>query len=539
LKPFSAPLEDILFSLEQVASAGRIPGWDQDLTAEVLTHFAAFAEAEVAPLNEAGDRSGCRLENGRARLPAGFREAYRAYAEQGWPGLCLPEALGGQGLPATVMGAVMEIFAGANHALQMVCGLGAGAARTILAHGSEAQIQRYVPRIASGDWLATMCLTEPGAGSDLSTIRTRAHPDGPGWRIDGDKIFISGGDQDLSEGILHLVLARTGDPAEGTRGLGLFLCPSQDEAGKRNSVTVSRLEDKLGLHASPTCQLQFEDAAAELVGEPGHGLQAMFTMMNHARLDVALQGLAHAARATDVARWYAAQRVQGRGQDGSPVTIDRHAEIRRMLFEQQARTLAGRALCHLALVALDCGENRDLVDFLTPLCKVACTETGIRAADLGIQVLGGYGYLREYGLEQVWRDARVTAIYEGTNNIQSLTLAGRLLRHQDGAAATAFANWVESAGGADRNSQPGAIPELLAAWQSAASRLRAAPDPGPLAHAFTQLSISLASLVAWRLIVEARAAYRGEVDLQEVGEWAESYFTAEAHRWIEEFASGD
>jgi alkylation response protein AidB-like acyl-CoA dehydrogenase len=312
------------------------------------------------------------------------------------------------------MGAVMEIFAGANHSLQMLCGLVGGAARTLLSFGTERQKHEYLPRLISGDCLATMCMTEADAGSDLSRIRTRAVPDGAAWRISGEKIFISGGDQDLSEGILHLVLARTGDHGSGTRGLSLFLCRSHEEQGRRNSIRLVRIEEKLGLHASPTCQLSFEDATAEMIGQPGEGLKAMFVMMNHARIDVALQGVAHAARACDVASEFAARRVQGRHPGSAlPVSIEAHGDVRRMLQEQGTLAVSGRALCYVALVELDVGQNPGLMDFLTPVCKFYCSEGGIRAANLGIQVLGGYGYLREYGMEQVLRDARIRACYPG------------------------------------------------------------------------------------------------------------------------------
>jgi alkylation response protein AidB-like acyl-CoA dehydrogenase len=253
MTPFAAPVDDILYSLEHVAQASRLPGWDADLVREVVQHFASFAERSIAPIDEPGDVEGCRLENGRVRMPAGFAETYRAYAEQGWPGLAVPEADGGQGMPGPVLGAVSEILTGACHSLQMVTGLVPGAVRTLLEFGSGDQQARLIPPLADGTWLSTMALTEPGAGSDLSAIRTRAVPDGNRWRISGEMIFISGGDQDLSEGILHLVLARTGSPEEGTRGLGLFVCRSERAGGGRNAVSVSRIEEKMGLHASPTC----------------------------------------------------------------------------------------------------------------------------------------------------------------------------------------------------------------------------------------------------------------------------------------------
>lgn len=482
--PFAAPVDDILFSLEQVARAGRLPDWDGDLVREIVTQFARFAEAEVAPADEAADQQGCRFQAGRVGMPAGLVAAYRVFAEQGWPALALPEAAGGQGMPAPVAGAVTEILAGASHAFQMVTGLVPGAARTIGLFGTPDQQARWLPRLASGDWLATMALTEPGAGSDLSGIRTRAGRDGAGWRVSGEKIFISGGDQDLTPRILHLVLARSGDAADGVKGLSLFLTPSHDEDGRRLPVSVTRIEEKLGLHGSPTCQMLFDAAPAELLGAAGGGLKAMFTMMNHARLDVALQGVAHAARAVQIARAYAATRCQGRIA-GAAVTLDAHADVRRMLDEAEALAIGGRALAHLALVEMALDEHAPLVDFLTPLCKFACTEGGVAAAGLAMQVLGGYGYLREYRVEQLLRDARVTTIYEGANGIHATALATRLLRHAEGAAAAAFAALLAE------------LPATRDPWIAARSRMLAADDPAAAADAFMRLTVEAALAVIW------------------------------------------
>ncbi|PZQ48171.1 MAG: acyl-CoA dehydrogenase [Rhodovulum sulfidophilum] len=478
---FQAPVDDILFALD-LAGAGRLPDWDEELAREVLTQFARFAEGEIAPLDEPGDREGCRLEAGRVTMPEGFAAAWAALVEQGWHAIGLPEDRGGQGLPGPLLGAASEIFAGANHALQMVTALVPGAARTILAFGTETQKACWLPRLASGEWLATMAITEPGAGSDLSGLRTRAIRDGDAWRIAGEKIFISGGDQDLTPRILHLVLARTGAADSGTRGLGLFLVPSHDASGARTPVAVTRIEEKMGLHASPTCQLAFEGAPAEIIGAEGGGLRAMFTMMNHARLDVAAQGVAHAARAVDVARRYAAERRQG----GAP--IGAHADVARMLDTAEIAALGGRLLAQIAQVELAARGDTPLVDFLTPVCKVLCTEAGISAADLAIQILGGYGYLREYRVEQTWRDARVTAIYEGANGIHARALATRGLTHAGGAGAEAFAALMAEA------------PEIagpLGLWQEARRAQLAAERPEAAAHAFMKLTATVALGFAW------------------------------------------
>ncbi|MEM5582665.1 acyl-CoA dehydrogenase family protein [Roseibium sp. AS2] len=496
MKPFAAPLDDILFSLEHVAGASCLPQWDLELASEIGGHFAAFAEEQLAPLNEPGDRQGCRLENGRVRMPDGFGDGYKAYAEQGWPGLTVPEDFGGQGLDATVLAITSEIFSGANHSLQMVTGLVPGATGTLLAFGTTDQQKRYLPDFASGTALATMCLTEPEAGSDLGRIRCRAVSSGDGWSLTGEKIFISGGDQDMSARIHHLVLARTSD--DGIKGLSLFLCPCTRTDGSRNAVAVTRIEEKMGLHASPTCQLLFDGADAELIGEPGLGLKAMFTIMNHARVDVALQGVAHAARAADIARSYAGERIQGRGADGQPVTLDRHADVKRMLDEIDALALGGRALAHLTLVAIEAGTDPDLAEVLKPVAKVWCTEAGMRATELGMQVLGGYGYLKEYHLEQCYRDARITAIYEGANGIHERTLSTRLIPKGGGAALERFLR-------AECALHAAAFPELekhLEAWCAARDGLLVSEDPAVRAHDFMTLTGDTLQAALWARMSE-------------------------------------
>lgn len=517
---FQAPVEDILFALD-LAGAGRLPNWDAELAREVATQFTRFAEERIAPLDETGDRQGCRIEDGRVRMPDGFAAAWAEMVEQGWHAVGLPEDWGGQGLPGPLLAAVSEICAGANHSLQMVTALAPGAARTILAFGTAEQQARWLPRLASGEWLATMAITEPGAGSDLSGLRTRATREDGAWRIAGEKIFISGGDQDLTPRILHLTLARTGAMDEGTRGLSLFLVPSHDEAGARQPVAATRIEEKMGLHASPTCQLLFDGAPAEILGAEGGGLRAMFTMMNHARLDVALQGVAHASRASAVARDYAAGRRQG-GR-----LLIHHADVARMLAEAEAGALGGRLVAMIAQVELAAQGDTPLVEFLTPVAKVLCTEAGIAAADLAIQILGGYGYLREYRVEQTWRDARVTAIYEGANGIHARTLATRGLTHAGGAGAEAFAALI------------GEIPDLagpLAAWRAARDRLAQAGPEG-LAWAFIKLTTALALGYACARLAAAEGA-PDPARYARAAAWARSAVAAEAARWSSQFGVG-
>jgi alkylation response protein AidB-like acyl-CoA dehydrogenase len=488
--PFAAPTDDILFSLRDVAGAADLPEWDDDLATDILTAFAAFAEGVIAPLDATGDAQGCRLENGRVRMPDGFREAFAQLAEMGWQGLTAPENLGGMGQGPLLAAMVSEVFSGANHSMQMVCNLVPGAISTLLRFGTMAQQTAWIPRLAAGQALSTMCLTESGAGSDLSRVRTKATPDGDAWRLSGEKVFISGGDHDMPEDILHLVLARTGAAEDGVKGLSLFLT-AKSQAGP--AIKITRIEEKLGLHASPTCQMAFDDAPAELVGAEGEGLKAMFTLMNHARIDVALQGVAHATRAHAIASAYAAERKQGRTPDGSVATLADHADVRRMLDEQRSLALGARAMAHVTLVEMARG-NGALVDFLTPVCKVFCTEAGIRAADIGIQVLGGYGYLTEYRVAQTWRDARITSIYEGANGIHALATATRGLRIEGGAGANAFDMLI------GRLSEHPQVMKLREEWRAAREFVGHAPDPAQLAHEFAHLTGTLFHRAVWARI---------------------------------------
>lgn len=478
---FSAPVEDIMRSLE-VAGADRLSDWDHDLASEIIGHFGAFAEGVIAPLNEIGHSQGCHLENGRVRMPDGFGQAFEQLAEMGWQGLTAPEEHGGMEQNTLVAAAVSEIFSGANLSMQMVCNLVPGAMSTLRRFGSDAQQAEWIPKLAAGEALSTMCLTEPGAGSDLSRIRTTANRSGDDWSISGEKIFISGGDQDLSDDILHLVLARTGAAEDGVKGLSLFLT-SKRKAG--SAIAVTRIEEKMGLHGSPTCQLAFDACPAELIGEEGTGLTAMFVLMNHARLDVSLQGVALAGHAHRTAKAYAVERKQGRRADGADAVLTDHADVRRMLDEQRCLEVGARGMAHVALVEMMRGERPELVEFLTPLCKVFCTEAGITSANLGIQILGGYGYLTEYGLAQTWADARITAIYEGANGIHELAIATRGLRQHSGAGADAFDALIQ-----ELTDHPTVL-SVRELWRKARDTVAGADDPSPLAHDFTQLSCAL------------------------------------------------
>ena len=481
---FKAPVDDILFSLTHVADAARLDSWDAETGSDILRHFGAFAEGVVAPVNARGDAQGARLENGRVRMPGGFHEAYDQLARDGWQGLSAPEAFGGMGACPLIAAGVSEIFSGANHSMQMVCNLVPGAISTLVRFGTEEQKTRWIPKLASGDTLSTMALTEPQAGSDLSVIRTRATRSGDLWRLEGEKIFISGGDQDLSKDILHMVLARTSD--DGLGGLSLFLCPNQPGA------KVARIEEKLGLHASPTCHMVFDGAEADLIGAEGQGLRAMFTVMNHARLDVAMQGIGHAAHAARIARSYATERKQGRIPDGRPAVLADHADVARMLDEQDILAIGARAMVHITFVALETGAEPALCEFLTSLCKVYGSEAGTAAADLGMQIMGGYGYLTEYGMEQIWRDARICAIYEGTNGIHAKGLATRGVR--PGGGSDALESLVADLSAGAPNDA------LLSAWRHRRDRVRASDDPSDQARAFYEISAALMKDAVWRRI---------------------------------------
>ncbi|GIX29648.1 MAG: acyl-CoA dehydrogenase [Porticoccaceae bacterium] len=442
---YQPPLEDWAFLLDHLVDLGalaRLPAFaKQDLSTE--TARAVFAEAGrvaaevLAPLNGVGDRLGARLEGDRVVLPEGFAAAWRALAEGGWTGISLPVEAGGLGLPELFNTVVAEFWNGANMAFALNPMLSLGAAGAILAHGTAAQIEAWVPAIARGEMSGTMNLTEPEAGSDLGPIRTRAEPAGDHFRIRGQKIFITWGEHELARNIVHLVLARLPDAPPGSRGLSLFLVPKFLPDGRRNDLRCLALECKLGLHASPTCQMSYgerDGAVGWLLGEANRGLACMFTMMNEARLKVGIQGLGVAERARQASIAYARSRQQG------GVAIARHPDVVRMLLTQRALVEAMRAVAGVEAVVLDRarhGEDPDLqarVDLLIPVIKGWFTELAQEVASLAIQIHGGAGYVEETGVAQLWRDVRVAAIYEGTNGIQAADLVRRKLGRDDGVA---------------------------------------------------------------------------------------------------------
>ena len=459
MTPYVPPLDDIRFALSHMAGlegVARLPGCEAatpDLVDQVLEEAGKFAANELAPLNASGDRERARLENGAVRTPKGYKEAYWKFVEGGWHGLPFPEEWGGQGLPWTVAIPVWEMWHSANFAFCLCPILTQAGVELLLIHGTAEQRARFLPKLVSGEWTGTMCLTEPHAGSDVGALRTKAVREGDHYRIRGTKIFITYGEHDYTENIIHMVLARTPDAPPGTRGISLFLIPKfllhpDGSPGARNEVRCVSLEEKLGIHASPTCVMSFGDDAGAigyLVGEEQGGMRAMFTMMNNARLQVGLQGLAIAERAYQAALAYARERVQGRRRDGGqerPARIVEHPDVRRMLMTMKTQIEAMRALAYTAAGALDRAEREPdaaaraaaegRLALLTPLVKAWCTDLGFEITSSALQVHGGMGYIEETGIAQMLRDARIAMIYEGTSGIQALDLVGRKLRMAEG-----------------------------------------------------------------------------------------------------------
>ena len=442
--PYTAPVGEFKFLLAHVAGFAQVVATDRfaeatpDVTDAVLTEAGRLCDTVMAPLARVADLQPARLENGVVRTPPGFAEAFRAIAEGGWVGVAADPAHGGMGLPLTIATAINDMMSGACLALQLCPLLSQGQIEALERHAGPALQALYLPRLISGEWTGTMNLTEPQAGTDVGAVATRAEDNGDGtFAISGQKIFISWGDHDVAANVCHLVLARLPDAAPGTRGLSLFLVPklipdAEGRPGRRNSLSVVSLEHKLGLHGSPTAVMQYDRATGWMVGDPGGGMAAMFTMMNNARLGVGAQGIGVAEAAFQHALAYARERRQGRTPLGQGAIAD-HADVRRMLAAMKAEIFAARAIALDCAVALDMAEATGDADwaaraaFLTPIAKAFGTDTGIAVASEGIQVFGGMGVIEEAGAAQFWRDVRVTAIYEGTNGVQAMDLVGRKL----------------------------------------------------------------------------------------------------------------
>lgn len=452
---YTAPVRDFQFVLNDVLNVSQysnLPGFESltpDLMDSLLTEAARFCEEVLLPVNQSGDKEGCRFENGNVFMPAGFKEAYQTYIQSGWPSFSCDPEYGGQGLPEVAGLPLIEMICSSNLSFGLTPGLSHGAYNAIHTHASEELKRLYLPYIVDGRWTGVMCLTESHCGTDLGLIRTKAVPgDGGSYKITGSKIFISSGEHDLSENIIHLVLAKLPDAPEGVKGISLFLVPKfhvnpDGSLGGRNHVHCGSIEHKMGIHGSSTCVMNYEEATGYLVGEAHKGLRAMFTMMNEARLWVGVQGQGVAEVAYQNARQYARERLQGRALSGAkypdkaadPIIV--HPDVRRMLLTMKAFTEGARVLEMTAALKLDLKHRHpdeevrqnadDYIQLITPIIKAYFTDMGFECANLAVQVYGGHGYIREYGVEQFVRDARITQIYEGANGIQALDLVGRKL----------------------------------------------------------------------------------------------------------------
>ncbi|MBY0562780.1 MAG: acyl-CoA dehydrogenase [Hyphomonadaceae bacterium] len=485
---YRAPISDIRFALEACAGLWslqrRFPELDADLLAAVLDGADSFAAETLAPLNRIGDRHGVTLHDGVVTTPPGFREAYAAYRDAGWQGLSAGAEHGGQGLPRTVALACMEMMQSANTSFALCPMLTAGAIEAIEQHGAPDQRQLYLAKLVSGAWTGTMNLTEPQAGSDLGALATKAVACTDGsYAITGQKIFITWGEHDLTDNIIHLVLARIEGAPAGSKGVSLFIVPKvRDEDGSRNAVRCIGVEEKMGIHASPTCTLAFEGATGWLLGERNKGLAAMFTMMNSARINVGVQAVAIAEAAYQKALSYAKERKQG------GALIIEHPDVRRMLMTMKAKIAAGRALCYAQAVAADNGDSAR-EDLLTPIAKAWCTDLGVEAASLGVQVHGGMGYVEEGGAAQFYRDARIAPIYEGTNGIQTIDLYGRKVLRDRGEAMQQLArNASEAAAVHDKGGMR--LHEAADALAKATHHMLHAPRDDALAGAYPYLQLA-------------------------------------------------
>ncbi|MCC5967212.1 MAG: acyl-CoA dehydrogenase C-terminal domain-containing protein [Natronohydrobacter sp.] len=458
---YKAPTKDLHFVLHDLlqVSTSDVPGYgdlEADFTSAVIEEAAKLAQDVLAPLNAVGDTQGCRLENGVVYTPQGFKAAFDQIKAGGWNGLDIPEEFGGQNLPYLMGSAVGEIFVSANMALNMYQGLTHGAISAILAHGSDDQKAKYLPKMVALDWTGTMNLTEPHCGTDLGMMRTKAEPQDDGsYKITGQKIFISAGDHDMAENVIHLVLAKAPGGGEGTKGISLFIVPKfmvneDGSLGARNAVSVGKIEEKMGIHGNSTCVMNYDGATGYLIGDLHKGMRAMFTMMNEARIGVGLQGYAQAVVAYENALAYAVDRLQGRdvtgvkNPDGPADPLIVHPDIRRMLMDQKSFVEGARAFTMWGASLIDRAhrmgdkEADGLISLLTPVIKGFLTDKGFEMCVQAQQVYGGHGYIEEWGMSQFARDARIAMIYEGANGVQALDLVGRKLAQDGGKHVMAF-----------------------------------------------------------------------------------------------------
>jgi len=469
---YQAPLRDISFVQNELLemntylqSTASWNGVSDDLVSAIMNESAKFSEQVLAPLNAIGDQQGCQLIDGVVKTPDGFKEAYQQFVDGGWSALEAPEEYGGQALPKSVSIAVSEMTGTSNWAWGMYPGLSHGAYHTILDHGTDDQKKQFLPSLVEGKWTGTMCLTEPHCGTDLGLLRTKAESCSDGsYKITGTKIFISSGDHDLTENIIHIVLARLPNAPKGTKGISLFIVPkvnidANSALGDRNGVNCGSLEHKMGIHGNATCVMNFDGATGYLLGEENRGLNCMFTFMNTARIGTALQGLAHAEWAYQNSLAYAKDRHQMRSLSGvkSPDTeadpIIVHPDVRRMLLTQKVFAEGARMLIYWVAMLSDKIKNPDadspydaseMLSLLTPIAKAFSTETGFESANLGLQIFGGHGYIKEWGMEQNVRDSRISTLYEGTTGIQSLDLLGRKILLKQGKPLQALLKEIKS-----------------------------------------------------------------------------------------------
>ena len=506
MSDYRAPLSDMRFVLTELAGldqVAQLPGFDEatpDVAAAILEEAAKFAATVMSPLNVVGDREGAkRLDDGTVRTPPGFKDAYRQFCDNGWNGLTKSTEYGGQGLPILLGTAVEEMWHASNLAFNLCAMLTQGAIESIELAGTPSLKEKFLPKMVAGAWSGTMNLTEPQAGSDLAAVRTKAIPQGDGtYKLQGQKIFITYGEQDYTENIIHLVLARTPDAPEGVKGISLFVVPkflvnTDGSLGARNDVLCTSIEHKLGIHASPTAVLVYGDhggAVGYLVGEENHGLEYMFIMMNLARFSVGLEGVGIAERAYQRAVAYARDRVQGKvvGMDkGAKATpIIEHPDIRRMLMTMRANVEAMRAVAYVTAAAMDNANHHPdpaarkrhhaFVDFMIPIVKGCSTETAQQVASLGIQVHGGMGYIEETGAAQHYRDARIITIYEGTTGIQANDLMGRKTARDAGAVAKAVASEIEKVAKELSNHADASLKVIGARLQEAVAAARSTVD---------------------------------------------------------------
>ena len=463
---YKAPLRDIKFVTDELLDFPQhyqtLAGAQDatpDMVAAILEEGSKFAERVLSPLNRVGDQQGCQFNDGVVTTPEGFKEAYQQYVEGGWPSLSHSEAVGGQGLPESLGLMVTEMVASANWSWSMYPGLSHGAMNTIESHGTDEQKQTYLTKLVSGEWTGTMCLTESHCGTDLGLLKTKAEPQADGsYAISGTKIFISAGEHDMADNIVHIVLARLPEAPAGTKGISLFIVPkfnvnANGEIAERNALSCGSIEHKMGIHGNATCVMNFDGAKGFLIGPANKGLNCMFTFMNTARLGTALQGLVHSEWALQNSVAYAKDRLQMRSLSGvkSPDkpadSIIVHPDVRRMLLTQKAFAEGGRALVHYCSKLVDItkkgtadekAEADELMSLLTPIAKAFLTETGFEAANQGLQVFGGHGFIAEWGMEQNVRDARISMLYEGTTGIQALDLLGRKVLLTQGATLKRF-----------------------------------------------------------------------------------------------------